>query len=161
VPPRLPRQAVQIPERECRIGAAPIVMGGTICVRLNFEDPIMQYMLLIYGDEKAWAALSEDDMRKTMQAYVEFSKALAASGALRGGSELAPISSATTVRVRNGRTLTTDGPFAETKEQLGGYYLVDVANLDEAIRWAAKIPSAGHGSIEIRPLTANQAQAQV
>ena len=117
----------------------------------------MQYMLLIYGDEKAWNRLSEDEIKATMQAYGEYSKELADSGAMRGGSELAPVSTATTVRVRNGKALTTDGPFAETKEQLGGYYLIEVANLDEAIKWAAKVPSAAFGSIEIRPQTENQA----
>ncbi len=121
----------------------------------------MQYMLLIYGDEQFWASLSEAEVRSTMQAYVDFSKALAASGALRGGSELASVATATTVRVRNGKALTTDGPFAETKEQLGGYYLIDVPTLDEAIAWAARIPSAAHGCIEIRPQTANQALTQV
>ena len=120
----------------------------------------MQYMLLIYGDEKNWHAMPPAEITKVMQAYESYSKELAASGALRGGSELAPIASATTVRVRNGKAMTTDGPFAETKEQLGGYYLIDVANLDEAIKWAAKIPSAQGGSIEIRPLTENQAGAQ-
>ena len=121
----------------------------------------MQYLLLIYGDEKIWNSMSESAINKTMEAYVAYSKELAASGALRGGSELSPISTATTVRVRNGKALTTDGPFAETKEQLGGYYLIDVPNLDEAIKWAAKIPSAVHGSIEIRPQTENQAKPQV
>ena len=111
----------------------------------------MQYLLLIYGDEKAWNSMSEEEIKVTMQAYGEYSKELAASGAMRGGSELAPVSTATTVRVRNGKAMTTDGPFAETKEQLGGYYLIEVANLDEAIQWAAKIPSAAFGSIEIRP----------
>ncbi len=117
----------------------------------------MQYMLLIYGDEKNWLNMSEKEIQKIIQAYTAYSQELAASGVLRGGSELAPVSTATTVRVRNGKTVTTDGPFAETKEQLGGYYLIDVPNLDEAIKWAAKIPSALNGSIEIRPQTANQA----
>jgi len=121
----------------------------------------MQYLLLIYGDEQQWAAMSDAEVRETMAAYVRFSQALAASGALRGGSELAPVSTATTVRVRNGRTLATDGPFAETKEQLGGYYLIEVPDLDAAIAWAAQIPSAVHGSIEIRPQTQNQALSQV
>lgn len=120
----------------------------------------MQYMLLIYGDEKAWQNMTEAEIGKVMAAYNEYTGELAASGALLGGSELAPISTATTVRVRNGKTLTTDGPFAETKEQLGGYYLIDVPNLDEAIKWAAKIPSALTGSIEIRPQTENQAPPQ-
>ena len=112
----------------------------------------MQYMLLIYGDEKNWMNMPEKDMKAMYAAYGAFTKELQDSGAMRGGSELAPIANASTVRVRNGKTLTTDGPFAETKEQLGGYYIVDVPNLDDAIRWAAKIPSAPFGSIEIRPL---------
>ncbi|MEP7156168.1 MAG: YciI family protein [Betaproteobacteria bacterium] len=119
----------------------------------------MQYMLLIYGDEKNWHSKSEADIRDTLAAYGRFSQELVTAGVLIGGSELAPVSTATTVRVRNGKALTTDGPFAETKEQLGGYYLIDVPNLDEAIKWAAKIPSALDGSIEIRPQTENQAKA--
>ncbi len=121
----------------------------------------MQYMLLIYGDEAVWANMSEAEIKRTMQAYVDYSKELAASGILRGGSELASVGTATTVRVRNGRTLTSDGPFMETKEQLGGYYLIEVADLEQAISWAAKIPSAAHGSIEIRPQTGNQALSQL
>jgi hypothetical protein len=112
----------------------------------------MQYMLLIYGDEKQWMSLPESEMKEMYAAYGRFTKELVAAGAMRGGSELAPISSATTVRLRNGKTVTTDGPFAETKEQLGGYYVVELADLDAAIKWAAKIPSAAFGSIEIRPL---------
>ncbi len=82
---------------------------------------------------------------------------LMASGAMRGGSELAPVSTATTVRVRNGKALNTDGPFVETKEQLGGYCIVEVPSLDEALKWAAKCPGAWHGSIEVRPLVENPA----
>ena len=111
----------------------------------------MEYMLLIYADEKAWNALSADEVNKIMADYGAYTQELISAGVMRGGSELAPVSTATTVRVRNGKSLTTDGPFAETKEQLGGYYLIDVPNLDEAIKWAAKVPSATMGSIEIRP----------
>ena len=121
----------------------------------------MQYMLLIYGDENLWAKMSEAETTKTMQDYVEYSKALAASGILRGGSELASAGTATTVRVRNSKVLTSDGPFMETKEQLGGYYLIETSGLDEAIAWAARVPSAAFGSIEIRPQTEHQALAQV
>jgi hypothetical protein len=121
----------------------------------------MQYMLLVYDDERFLAEKSESELQKLMQQYVSYSKELAAAGVLRAGSELAPVRTATTVRVRNGKALTTDGPFAETKEQLGGYYLIDVPNLDEAIRWAAKVPSAAHGSIEVRPQTGNQALLRV
>ncbi len=115
----------------------------------------MQYMLLIYGNEQEWANLPEDQLKAMYAAYGTFTQELIDSGAMRGGSELAPVATATTVRVRNGKVLTTDGPFAETREQLGGYYLIEVENLDEAIRWAAKIPSALGGSIEIRPQIEN------
>jgi hypothetical protein len=112
----------------------------------------MQYMLLIYGDEKDWMNMPEAKMKEMYAAYGTFTKELMDSGAMKAGSELAPVANASTVRVRNGKTVTTDGPFAETKEQLGGYYLIDVPDLDAAIKWAAKIPSAPFGSIEIRPL---------
>jgi hypothetical protein len=90
----------------------------------------MQYMLLIYVQESLDAALPEDQLKAIYEGYRIFSRELAASGALRGGSELAPIATATTVRVRNGKVLTTDGPFTETKEQLGGYYLLPAARAD-------------------------------
>ena len=112
----------------------------------------MQYMLLIYGDEQAWNQLSPEQINQTMQAYHRFTNELVAAGAMRGGSELAPVATATTVRVRQGKTLTTDGPFAETREQLGGYYLIEAKDLDEALKIAARIPSARYGSIEVRPI---------
>jgi len=115
-------------------------------------ETTMQYILLIYGNESDWMNLSADEMNEMYAQYEQFSEELEASGAMRGGSELKPVATASTVRVRNGKALVSDGPFAETKEQLGGFYLIDVANLDEAIKWAAKIPSALAGSIEIRPL---------
>jgi hypothetical protein len=111
----------------------------------------MQYILLIYANEKEWAGKSAEEIQTVMQAYGRYTEELIAAGVLRGGSELAPVATATTVRVRNGKALLTDGPFAETKEQLGGYYIIDVPDLDAAIHWAAKIPSALDGSIEIRP----------
>jgi hypothetical protein len=101
-------------------------MRATLSTQQKWET-IMQYMLLIYGDEAVWANMSEAEIKRTMQAYVDYSKELAASGILR---ELASVGTATTVRVRNGRTLTSDGPFMETKEQLGGYYLIEVADLE-------------------------------
>jgi hypothetical protein len=113
----------------------------------------MKYMLLIYGDESAWTKMPQDEMNKMYAAYGTFTEELAKSGAMIDGSELHPSSMATTVRVRSGKTQTMDGPFAETKEQLGGYYLIDVPNMDTAIKWAAKIPSVLFGSVEIRPLT--------
>lgn len=87
-----------------------------------------------------------------MEAYNAFGKEAGASGALKGGEALQPTTTATTVRVRDGETITTDGPYAETKEALGGYYVFDANDLDEAIAWAAKIPGAGHGAIEVRPI---------
>lgn len=112
----------------------------------------MQYMILIYEDEKQFASLPEAEMNKVFAEYMQYSKDLAAAGVLRGGAALQPIATATTVRIRGGKTATTDGPFAETKEQLGGYYILDVTNLDEAIKWAAKCPGAPSGSIEVRPV---------
>jgi hypothetical protein len=112
----------------------------------------MQYLLLIYGDENGWQTMSQEEGRQVMEAYGTYTQELERSGAMVGGNALQPTQTATTVRVRNDETLTTDGPFAETKEQLGGYYLVDVGSLDEALEWAAKIPGARHGSIEVRPV---------
>ena len=112
----------------------------------------MQYLLLIYGDQSQASSMSEEEMGQVMQAYGTYTQELEQSGAMVGGNALQPVDTATTVRVRNDETLTTDGPFAETKEQLGGYYLVDVGSLDEALEWAAKIPGARHGSIEVQPV---------
>ena len=115
----------------------------------------MEYLILIYADEKEYSSMSEQQLGQVMKAYGAYTEELIAAGVLRGGSELAPVHTATTVRVRDGKIACTDGPFAETKEQLGGYYLLDCANLDEAIKWAAKCPSATAGSIEVRPQIKN------
>jgi hypothetical protein len=112
----------------------------------------MQYLLLIYGNEGYWNKLSQAEQGKISQEYGEFTKSIAGSGHYKGGNELDRISTATTVRMRDGKRLVTDGPFAETKEQLGGYYLVDAKDLDEAIALAARIPSGRWGSIEVRPI---------
>ena len=112
----------------------------------------MHYLLLIYQDEVAHAEWSQELLAAEYQAYNGYSEAATKSGALLSGNPLMPTSTATTVRVRSGKILTTDGPFAETKEQLGGYYLMDCKDLDEAIALAAKIPAAADGSIEIRPI---------
>ena len=112
----------------------------------------MQYLLLIYGDQESYNERSEEERGQIFQAYGAFTQELQQAGAMVGGNALQPIQTATTVRVRDGETLTTDGPFAETKEQLGGYYLIDAESLDEAIEWAAKIPGARHGAIEVRPI---------
>jgi len=112
----------------------------------------MQYMLLIYDNEKIWNDMPKEESDKLFAEYMQFTTAIKTSGHLRAGDALQPISTATTVRVRNGKTQTTDGPFAETKEQLGGYYLIEAKDLDEATKIAARIPSARLGSIEIRPI---------
>jgi hypothetical protein len=112
----------------------------------------MRYLLLIAGDESARNAVSADEDASTLNAYGEWVKAMADRGVLQGGERLRPITDATTVRVRNGEVLSTDGPFAETKEQLGGYFLVDCKDLDEAIEVAATLPGAQTGSIEVRPI---------
>jgi hypothetical protein len=112
----------------------------------------MKYILLIHDEEKAWGKFSEDERQKLMAEYRQLSEQLKASGQYVSGSQLAPTSSATSVRVREGKRVVTDGPFAETREQLGGYYLVEAKDLDEAIGLAARIPSARFGTIEVRPL---------
>ncbi len=112
----------------------------------------MRYLLMIYSPESYYQTLDDEAMGELMGGYEAFTSDLVASGAMVGSERLQPTPTATSVRVRDGKTATTDGPFAETKEALGGYYLIDVPDLDEAIAWAAKIPSATYGSIEIRPI---------
>jgi hypothetical protein len=112
----------------------------------------MQYLLLIYDDEKVWANLSKEESDRLFGEYTTFTNDIKASGHYRAGDALQPVSTATTVRIRNGKTTKTDGPFAETREQLGGYYLVEAKDLDEATAIAARIPSAKIGSIEVRPI---------
>ena len=111
----------------------------------------MRYLLLIYQDEVARSQWSEEEKAAEYQEYFAFGSETEKLG-VSAGDALMPTHTATTVRVRNGKTMTTDGPFAETKEQLGGYYVLDCNDLDEAIEIAAKIPGAKHGSIEIRPV---------
>ena len=112
----------------------------------------MKYLLTIYGDESRWTDASPEDIQATMAAYEAFSREAGAAGVLLGGEGLEPTHTATTVRVRDDQTLTTDGPFAETREQLGGYFVLECGDLDEAIGWAARIPDATSGSIEVRPI---------
>jgi len=112
----------------------------------------MEYMLLIYNSEADGKKMSAAQHGEIFQEYHTFTQNLTQSGKNKGGNALDGTTTATTVRVRNGNTVVTDGPFAETKEQLGGYYLVEAKDLDEAISIAAKIPGAKHGSIEVRPI---------
>jgi hypothetical protein len=112
----------------------------------------MKFLLTIYGEESGWGDASPEEIGQVMAAYEAFGRAAAEAGVLVGGEGLQPTSTATTVRVRDNETLTTDGPFAETREQLGGYYLLDCSDLDDAIGWAARVPGAQNGSVEVRPV---------
>jgi hypothetical protein len=114
----------------------------------------MQYLLMIYSNEAEYAKLDAATGQKMMAEFDEFTQSIIQSGNFKAGDRLQPTSTSTTVRVRDGKVLTTDGPFAETREQLGGYYLIEAKNLDSAIGIAARIPSArhGYGSIEVRPI---------
>jgi hypothetical protein len=112
----------------------------------------MRYMLLIYDVEAEWAALTQEEKGKMFREYMALTEDLKARGSYIAGAPLQPTATATTIRVRDGRALTTDGPFAETREQLGGYYLVDVKDLDEALAVAGRIPGARVGSVEVRPV---------
>jgi hypothetical protein len=110
----------------------------------------MQYLLLIYSDEKRWEHLSEEERGPRLQEWFAYTDELREAGALVAGDALQPTSTATTVQYKEGETLTTDGPFAETKEQLGGYYLLECGSIEEALEWAAKVPAANTGSVEVR-----------
>ncbi len=112
----------------------------------------MRYLCLIYEDEKAWESIPPAEAEAVMGEYFAFTEGIRSKGQLVAGEALQPTPTATTVRVRNGKISTTDGPYVETKEQLGGFYLIDAGDLNEAIQIASRIPSARHGSIEVRPV---------
>jgi len=112
----------------------------------------MRYLLMICTDESWLGAMSPEEGSEMLAGYGAFGEEMARRGVLQGGERLRPTSDATTVRVQDGKVLTSDGPFAETKEQIGGYYVVDCKDLDEAIEVASKIPGARHGAIEVRPI---------
>jgi hypothetical protein len=116
------------------------------------QTKFMKYLLLMYADESIVSKFSKEDIQAAVKTLAQIVQEMSESGVLISNSGLSPVATATTVRVRNDKFLITDGPFAETHEQLGGYFLVDFKDLDEAIRWAKKILTAKHGSIEIRPL---------
>src|SRR6476659_5595587 len=112
----------------------------------------MKYLCLIYDEEKKMAGMSKSEGEQFMGEYFAFTEGIRKSGHYIGGEALQPVQTATTVRIRNGKVSTTDGPFAETKEQLGGFYLINAKDLDDAIQVASKIPSARVGSVEVRPV---------
>jgi len=112
----------------------------------------MKYLLLIYSNEAAAQAASKAQTDQMIAAYGAYTEAVTKAGILAGSNRLRPTSDATTVRVANGKTQVLDGPYAETKEQLGGYYMIDVPDLDAALSWAARCPAASHGLVEVRPI---------
>lgn len=114
----------------------------------------MKYLLLLHSDESGFAALSDAQRHEGVAAYAAYTEALRKAGVLVGSDRLQPVSTATTVRIENGKTRVLNGPYAESKEQLGGYYLIDTPDLDGALSWAARCPGASHGTIEVRPVWA-------
>jgi hypothetical protein len=134
--------------------------AGAGAILTFIREYIMQYLLLIYESEQNWAKLNEAEAGGIMREYGAFTQSIATSGHYKGGNPLQPTKTATTVRVRNGKRQTIDGPFAETREQLGGYYLIDAKDLDEATQIAERIPAARTGSIEVRPIMPMSASMQ-
>ena len=114
----------------------------------------MKYMLLIHSPEAFYKSASKADIEQSMAAYMAYTEAMKKAGVMLAGDRLQPVATATTVRVTNGKTAVLDGPYAETKEQLGGYYIIDVPDLDAALSWAARCPGASRGAIEVRPVWA-------
>jgi hypothetical protein len=114
----------------------------------------MKYMLLIFASEAGQQAASKADIDQMMAAYGAYTQAMIKAGVMAGGDRLQPSASATTVRVAGGKTKVVNGPYAETKEQLGGYYIIDAPDLDAALSWAARCPAASHGAVEVRPIWA-------
>lgn len=114
----------------------------------------MQYMLLIYGSESDWQAAPKDEVDQRMAAYRAYTEAMIKAGAMVAGSRLQPVAAATSVRIAGGKTNVLNGPYAETREQLGGYYVIEAADLDAALSWAARCPGAAYGAVEVRPIWA-------
>ena len=116
----------------------------------------MEYLLTIYANEAEFEKLSKAQVAEAMAAYAAYTGALQKAGILRGSNRLRPVNTATTVRVKSGKTEVLNGPYAETREQLGGYYLIDAPDLDTALSWAARCPGASHGTVEVRPIWARE-----
>jgi hypothetical protein len=112
----------------------------------------MQYLLMLHAEEAGWDRMTKEQQQQGMAAYMAYGEALKQAGVLRGSNRLRPSSAATSVRLTNGKPQVLDGPYVESKEQIGGYYLIEVADLDAAISWAARCPGAGHGTVEVRPV---------
>jgi hypothetical protein len=119
----------------------------------------MKFMLLLWGDESQWEGMSDEDTAADMERWDAYSKELVDAGAMVSGEGLQPSATSRILRVEGGDTIVTDGPFAETKEQLGGFYVIDCASLEQAMEWAAKVPSAERGTTEVRPVIDYEAYA--
>jgi hypothetical protein len=126
-------------------------LSGVEPISTRFGGP-MKYLCLIYDDESKWATMPKEQSEALMGEYFSFTEGIRQSGHYVAGEALQPVQTATTVRVRNGKISTTDGPFAETKEQLGGFYMIEAKDLNDAIQVASRIPSAKVGSVEVRPV---------
>ena len=112
----------------------------------------MQYLLMTYVNENGWSKMTPAEQQQGAAAYMAYGEALKKAGALAGSNRLQPTATATTVRIANGKSQVLDGPYVDSKEQFGGYFLIDVPDLDAAISWAARCPAAGHGAVEVRPI---------
>jgi hypothetical protein len=119
----------------------------------------MQYLLMLYVEEGGWNKMTPAEQQQGMAAYRAYTEALQSAGALKGSNRLQPSNTATTIRVANGKSQVLDGPFADSKEQLAGYYLIEAADLDAAMAWAARCPAASHGAVEVRAIWAMPASA--
>jgi hypothetical protein len=126
--------------------------GGAWCPPATLAERPMKYMLMIYSNEAAMQARNKADTEQLLAAYTAYTEALKTAGIMVGGERLQPTSAATTVRISGGKTNVLDGPYAEAKEQFGGYYMIDVPDIDAALSWAARCPAASHGIVEVRPL---------
>jgi hypothetical protein len=118
----------------------------------------MQYLLMVYVNEASWPKTSKAEQEQGMAAYGAYTEALNKAGVLKGSNRLQPVSTATTVRLANGKPQVLDGPYIDSKEQVGGYYLIDVPDLDSAISWASRCPGASHGVVEVRPIWSMQSE---
>jgi hypothetical protein len=112
----------------------------------------MQYLLMLYSDETGWSKMTKADQEQGVAAYTAYGEALKKAGVFKGSNRLQPTTTATTVRLANGKPQVLDGPYADSKEQVGGYYLIEAPDLDATLSWAARCPGAGHGVIEVRPV---------
>jgi hypothetical protein len=120
--------------------------------KITPEESLMQYLLTLYAEEAGYQRMTKEQQQQGMAAYMAYTEALKQAGAYVGSNRLQPIATATTVRTVDGKTQVLDGPYADSKEQLGGYFLIDAPDLDAALSWAARCPGAQHGAIEVRPI---------